>query len=98
MSANSRIMAYIAPRAPCTPQEWAAFDLACQLQEEYEQRPEIAQLSEMPAGIGSFTVNGFSVTMTGRGQAASLFPGGLCPEARAELFNAGLLYRGVSLC
>ena len=90
-----RIKAFIAPRNPCTPAERAAFDMACELQNEYEQRNNT---DYVPAGVSSFTVNGFSATFSGNARLREIFPMGLSPDARAELFNAGLLYRGVDLC
>ncbi len=98
MDVAQRMTAYIAPRAPCTDAERAAFDSACAMQAEFEASPVAGQLAQLPDGVSSFTVNGFSASFNGRGRGASLFPGGLCPDARAVLFNAGLLYRGAGLC
>lgn len=90
----ARMSAYIAPRAPASEEERAAFDAAVAMQAEYEADPQV-QRRMQAKGISEFTVNGFSASLKGAGE---LFPGGLSPDARAVLFGAGLLYRGARLC
>lgn len=99
-SVETRLMAYIAPRAPCCDGQREAFANAVLVQSNFEQTEAAQQAASMPRGISGFTVNGFSAQL-GAGLAAreaSLFPAGLCPDARAILLLAGLLYRGVSAC
>jgi hypothetical protein len=89
-----RMTAYIAPRAPQTDGERAAFDAAVAMQGEFEADPAV-QRRIQTRGMEEFSVNGFSAQLK---DEPELFPGGLCPDARAVLFNAGLLYRGAGLC
>lgn len=93
---RARMLAYIAPRAPCCDEQCAAFDRAVLAQYEFE-RAGAGQQSAIPQGVTQFSVNGFSAHV-GHIPDRDLFPAGVCPEAKAHLLLAGLLYRGVRIC
>lgn len=97
---TARLRAYIAPATPSCDEQTAALEAAAQAQEAYEQTDAARQLAAMPRGVTSFSVNGFSAALQGAPdhRESQWFPAGLCPEARAHLLLAGLLYRGVAVC
>ena len=97
---KARLSAYIAPMMPCCEAQEAALDAAAQAQHAYEQTDAARQLAAMPRGVTSFSVNGFSAALQAAPdhRESQWFPQGLCPEARAHLLLAGLLYRGVAVC
>lgn len=90
---ETRLMAYIAPNEPACDVQREAFARAAYAQILYEHDDAQKQLRDMPSGVKSFTVNGFSVSLDGA--RAGAMPYGIAPEARAELLLSGLLYKGV---
>lgn len=92
-----RMLAYILPNSPAGEAQLSAFCQAVYDQLEHEMTGPGAQLFGMPEGVTSFTVNGFSATLTGA-HAGGISPAGISPGARARLLRAGLMYRGVNLC
>lgn len=96
----ARMMAYIMPNHPRNGEQKTAFKRAVFAQLLFELSPGNAQLNEMPTGVKSFSVNGFSATMQdGANTADNPFgTAGICAVARSELLYAGLLYRGVASC
>lgn len=94
-SCESRLLDYILPNIPRCPEQVSAFQRAVYTQFRHETCDKNKQLAEIPDGVKSFTVNGFSATFGDKGIGDSVSPSGLCREAKAELLMAGLLYRGV---
>lgn len=93
---EKRILAYIIPNFPECSGQVEAFTNAvyAQIAADYQAA---TSMGELPEGVTSFTVNGFSATLKGNsGDVVS--SGGICRDARAELLYAGLLYRGVRMC
>lgn len=88
-----RMLAYIMPNEPIGEDETAAFTTAVFEQYLYEREGAGKQMADMPAGIRSFSVNGFSAKLGGATGAE--FPSGVSPDARAALLTAGLLFKGV---
>ena len=94
-----RVKAYILPNSPYTCAQKEAFKEVVFEQLLFELSPGNDQLREMPAGIKSFTVNGFSATMQdGASDGRACGVAGICSSARSKLLTAGLLYRGVATC
>lgn len=95
---EARMAAYVIPNSP--QQDPDAFESAVYAQAIWENSPGNAQLAEMPGGLKSFSVNGFSAAFAGGGQGeiSRLFPAGVARAAYAILLEAGLLYKGVSVC
>lgn len=93
---EKRILAYIIPNSPVCSGQQEAFTNAVYAQIAADNKAA-ASMGDIPEGISSFTVNGFSATLKGSsGDAVSA--GGICRDARAELLYAGLLYKGVHVC
>lgn len=93
---EKRILAYIIPNSPECSGQIEAFTNAvyAQIAADFQA---VASMGELPEGVTSFTVNGFSATLKGSsGDVVS--SGGICRDARAELLCAGLLCRGVRMC
>ena len=96
---ESRVLAYI---APCIPDETdteqtTALASAVYAQLLHELDPSLAGAAQMAtAGLAGFTSGKFSAQFGGT--RGGMFPVGVAPAARAILFNAGLLYRGVGTC
>lgn len=91
---ESRIAAYIIPNAPKGEEQIAAFCTAVYAQVAYEHNKANQQLSDMPSGMKSFAVNGFTATLENDG-ANVVSALGISRTAKAVLLRAGLLYRGV---
>lgn len=91
---ETRVSAYIAPRVPTTDEETAALSKATYAQLAHELSQNLAGVSDMAvAGMNAFTVGKFSAQLATA--ARGMFPVGFSPNARAILYTAGLLYRGV---
>lgn len=86
---ETRLLAMILPARPAGAAQIEAFSRAVYAQIEHEARPACRQMADMPEGVKSFSVNGFSAALDGAR------PRALCENARAGLLGAGLLYRGV---
>jgi len=94
--AEKRMLAYIIPNSPACSGQQEAFANAVYAQIAADSKAA-ASMGEIPEGVSSFTVNGFSATLKGNsGDVVSA--GGICRDARAELLYAGLLYKGVRMC
>lgn len=92
---ETRVRAYIIPNTPKCEDQVQAFCRAVYAQLEYECSDANVQMEEMPNGMKSFTVNGFSASFGSNGSGDMVSNAGLCRRARAELLLSGLLYRGV---
>ena len=77
---EDELLALILPNVPAGDEQIAAFSRAVHVQ--------AAQGESAPEGVTAFRMGSYSVTLDGKHRAA-------CPQARAILMNAGLLYRGV---
>ena len=84
---RERLKAYIAPRYPHCVAQATAFDAAVDAQVEYEA----AQALDMPAGVRSFSIGNYSVTLDGQGTGGTYSRASLAPGVWAILGNAGLL-------
>lgn len=93
---KARLTAYIIPNVVCASNE-VAFDQACYAQFAHEHSDAAKELAQMPSGLKSFTVNGFSASIDSESKSAesNFFKAGVSPETRALLLTAGLLYRGI---
>ena len=85
-----RLRAYIHPNVAETDAQEAAFDAAVDAQLTHEQAWNVG---EIPEGVKSFSVGNYSVTLDESADTGAR--GGICPAARAILFNAGLLRRAM---
>ena len=83
-----RLRAYTHPNVADTEEKMTAFEDAVDAQLAYESA------REMPAGVKSFSVGNYSVTLEQSAGGAD-GQGTLCPAAWAILFNAGLLHRAM---
>ena len=93
---EARVLAYIAPRTVCTDEQGEAVATATYVQWAHETDPNVSGVATMAtAGLSGFTVGKFSAQRGTPVDASGLFPAGLASGARATLFSAGLLYRGV---
>lgn len=89
-----RMLAYIVPNTPRCDVQHEAFAKAVYAQFAFEQSEANAQIQQMPNGMKSFTVNGFSATL-GAADGMGVSNVGICRTAYAYLLEAGLLYKGV---
>ena len=97
--AEARMLAYIIPNTPRCDDQIDAFCKAVYAQVQYENEQRNTELNDMPDGITSFSVNGFSASFGSGSSAGTMVSSvGLCKEAKARLLYAGLLYRGVMGC
>ena len=94
LGCEARLLAYILPREPMNDEQIAAFCKAVYAQMLYENSKQNAQLADMPAGIASFSVNGFSASFGDKATSNTL-RFGMCNTAWSELLLHGLLYRGL---
>ena len=94
---ETQLLAYIVPCSPVTDMQKKLFCRACYIQTIYEYSTRNAQLADMPDGVTSFSVNGFSASF-GSASKDSLFRYGIAKPARSALMLAGLLYKGVETC
>ena len=93
---EKRILAYIIPNTPGCAVQVEAFTNAVYAQIAADSKTAVS-MGDIPEGVTSFTVNGFSATLKG-GSGDVVSSGGICRDARAELLYAGLLYKGVATC
>ena len=91
-SARRRMYAYIFPNNPYTASQQAAFDQAVLLQAEHDAAREEEGI---PAGVNSFTIGHFSMSVDSSQTSDKLNRNTICPDAYAVLLREGLLYRGV---
>ena len=85
---RERLLARIAPNAPENDDQRQAFERAVAAQAAFEAEQGGA-LAAVRRGVRSFSVGGYSESYGAEGGDV------LCPLARALLFNAGLLRRGM---
>jgi len=90
---RERLTAYIHPNAPSTAEQRRAFEAAVLCQAEWEAENGDG-LQAVQRGVQRLSVGSYSETYFSRDGADGGF-GGICPDARAMLFNAGLLRRGL---
>ena len=89
-----RMLHFIIPNMPGTGNTLKAFCDAVYAQTVYEAESTNSQIAGMPAGMRSFSVNGFSASFD-NAMSDGMSNIGLCKSARSYLALAGLLYRGV---
>lgn len=90
-----RMLHFIIPNTPGTGSTRKAFCDAVYAQTVYEAESTNSQIAGMPAGMRSFSVNGFSASFD-NAMSDGMSNIGLCKTARSYLALAGLLYRGVN--
>lgn len=92
---RERLTAYIYPNSPKTPSQMEAFENAVEAQMKHER--EYASYAA-PDGVAAYSNDGMSVTFdTSRGFNGANPARGLCPDAYAYLFNAGLIGRALPM-
>ena len=92
---RERLKAYIYPNSPKTRDQVEAFENAVEVQLKYER--EYASYAA-PDGVAAYSNDGMSVTFdTARGFNGANPARGLCPDAYAYLYNAGLIGRALPI-
>ena len=92
---TERLKAYIYPNSPKTPDQGEAFENAVEVQLKYER--EYASYAA-PDWVAAYSNDGMSVTFdTARGFNGANPARGLCPDAYAYLYNAGLIGRALPI-
>lgn len=91
-----RVLAFIFPNKPRTPEECAAFAQAVEIQIIHE-KSILAQIggSDIPAGVKSFSIGDFSMTFEDGAFSSPLTRKSICPTAYGLLLKSGMLYKGV---
>lgn len=97
---RERILSFIFPNVPRTPDEEEAVEKAVAFQIDHEKgimdSMDIEDVN-LPNGVQSFSVGNFSMSFANDGyrNGAILTKETICPVAYGVLLRAGLLYRGV---